>query len=322
MKYTNSKTLTAFAHSLAPSSQHLQLKRATCRTFSQSLFAGQSIQISQQKRVVVNRARIRMTTGVASSIMTKNKMLHVVYRAGDLQKTKEFLSTLGMHVLRERDIPEEKYSNVFMGFGPEKKGEYFSIELTHNYGVDSYDIGDFGSIGVAVHDVAQMVSKLEKNGYEIDTKPKKENDNVSAVVKDPTGYKYELIERSQRDPMNNITLPVPDLEKAISFYRAIGMKEVEAKKDGKATMGYDKDSTHLVLKHVPGSAPKSGTGYGQIAISTPDIYKAADAVEKAGFEVARKPGPVPGIGTKICAVKDQGWKTVLVDEQDFEKEFE
>uniref|UniRef100_A0A6N2KRM0 Glyoxalase/fosfomycin resistance/dioxygenase domain-containing protein n=1 Tax=Salix viminalis TaxID=40686 RepID=A0A6N2KRM0_SALVM len=45
----------------------------------------------------------------------------------------------GMKLLRQRDIPEEKYSNAFLGFGPEESN--FVVELTYNYGVTSYDIG-------------------------------------------------------------------------------------------------------------------------------------------------------------------------------------
>lgn len=41
------------------------------------------------------------------------------------------------------------------------------------------------------------------------------------------------------------------------------------------------------------------------------------------WQVARAPGPVPGIGTKITAVVDpDGYKTVIVDEIDIEKELE
>lgn len=88
--------------------------------------------------------------------------------------------------------------------------------------------------------------------------------------------------------------------------------------------GEERDNTVLELTHNWGDQTYTpGTGYAQIAVSTADVYKAAEQFEKAGIAVARKPGPVPGIGTKICAVRDpDGWKTVLVDADDFEKEFE
>jgi lactoylglutathione lyase len=58
-----------------------------------------------------------------------------------------------MHVTRERDIPEEKYTNCFLAYGPETT--HFAVELTYNYGKDSYDIGSgFGHFGIAVEDVS------------------------------------------------------------------------------------------------------------------------------------------------------------------------
>uniref|UniRef100_A0A6N2KGW2 VOC domain-containing protein n=1 Tax=Salix viminalis TaxID=40686 RepID=A0A6N2KGW2_SALVM len=70
----------------------------------------------------------------------KRRLLHAVYRVGDLERTIKFYTEgFGMKLLRQRDIPEEKYSNAFLGFGPEESN--FVVELTYNYGVTSYDIG-------------------------------------------------------------------------------------------------------------------------------------------------------------------------------------
>lgn len=40
----------------------------------------------------------------------------------------------GMKLLRKRDIPEEKYSNAFLGFGPEES--QFVVELTYSMFLD------------------------------------------------------------------------------------------------------------------------------------------------------------------------------------------
>ncbi|KAL8118051.1 hypothetical protein AgCh_015810 [Apium graveolens] len=56
----------------------------------------------------------------------KGRFLHVVSRVGDLFA----LSSFGMKLLRKRDIPEEKYTNAFLGFGPEES--QFVVELTYN----------------------------------------------------------------------------------------------------------------------------------------------------------------------------------------------
>jgi lactoylglutathione lyase len=58
-----------------------------------------------------------------------------------------------------------------------------------------------------------------------------------------------------------------------------------------------------------------------VAISTDDVYKAAEAIKAAGGTITREPGPVPGIGTKILATVDpDGYKYVLVDNKDFLEE--
>eukprot|EP00178_Gracilaria_changii_P026533 TRINITY_DN816_c0_g1_i2.p2 TRINITY_DN816_c0_g1~~TRINITY_DN816_c0_g1_i2.p2 ORF type:complete len:303 (+),score=32.46 TRINITY_DN816_c0_g1_i2:213-1121(+) len=266
--------------------------------------------------------------------MTADKMLHAVYRVGDLDASRKFLEALGMTCLRERDVPSEKYTNVFYGYGSERKGEHFSLELTYNYGVDSYDIGTgFGHFGVAVEDAARTVEKVRQAGFKVtrEIEPVKGGSSVIAFVEDPTGYKFEIIQRKQRDPLCQVMLRVTDLDKTISFYEAMGMK-VLRKRDNpeyKYTLvfmgfGPEEDNTVLELTFNYGENTYTpGTGYAQIAVSTPDVYEAAEQIKNNGFTLAREPGPVPGIGTKICAVRDpDGWKTVLVDAEDFEREFD
>lgn len=41
-----------------------------------------------------------------------------------------YTECFGMKVLRKRDVPEEKYSNAFLGFGPEES--HFVVELTYS----------------------------------------------------------------------------------------------------------------------------------------------------------------------------------------------
>lgn len=68
-----------------------------------------------------------------------------------------------MELLRYRDIPEEKYSNAFLGYGPETTN--FAVELTKNYGVDSYDIGEgFGHFGLAIPDVYKACDDIKAAG--------------------------------------------------------------------------------------------------------------------------------------------------------------
>lgn len=95
-------------------------------------------------------------------------MLHGVIRVGDLDETKKFLEAVGLKSLRERDVPDDKFSNAFYGFGPEQHGEHFSLELTYNYGVKSYDLGNgFGYFGVAVPDASVTVDRVRGAGFNV-----------------------------------------------------------------------------------------------------------------------------------------------------------
>lgn len=265
----------------------------------------------------------------------KRRMLHVVYRVGDLDKTIQFYTEcLGMKLLRRRDVPEEKYTNAFLGYGPEDTN--FVVELTYNYGVDKYDIGKgFGHFGIAVEDVAKTVELVRAKSGKVTREPGpvKGGKSVIAFVEDPEGYKWEIIQRPPtREPLCQVMLRVGDMDRSIAFYeRAYGMK-LQRKRDNPeykytiAMMGYGPEEQNAVVELTYNYGVDSyelGNAYGQIAIGTDDVYKTAEAVRQAGGKITREPGPIPGINTKIVACLDpDGWKTVFVDNKDFLKELE
>ncbi|KAF0928176.1 hypothetical protein E2562_038088 [Oryza meyeriana var. granulata] len=265
----------------------------------------------------------------------RRRMLHVVYRVGDLDKTIKFYTEcLGMKLLRKRDIPEERYTNAFLGYGPEDS--HFVVELTYNYGVESYDIGTgFGHFGIAVEDVAKTVDLIKAKGGTVTREPGpvKGGNSVIAFIEDPDGYKFELIERGPTpEPLCQVMLRVGDLDRAINFYeKAFGM-ELLRKRDNPqykytiAMMGYGPEDKNAVLELTYNYGVKEydkGNAYAQIAISTDDVYKTAEVIRQNGGQITREPGPLPGINTKITACTDpDGWKTVFVDNVDFLKELE
>ncbi|XP_020088944.1 probable lactoylglutathione lyase, chloroplastic [Ananas comosus] len=263
------------------------------------------------------------------------RLLHVVYRVGDLEKTIKFYTEcLGMKLLRKRDIPEERYTNAFLGYGPEDS--HFVVELTYNYGVDKYDIGTgFGHFGVAVEDVAKTVELIKAKGGKVTREPGpvKGGKSVIAFIEDPDGYKFELLERGPTpEPLCQVMLRVGDLDRSINFYeKAFGM-ELLRKRDNPeykytiAMMGYGPEDKNPVLEltyNYGVTEYSKGNGYAQIAIGTDDVYKTAEAIKLFGGQVTREPGPLPGINTKITSCLDpDGWKTVFVDNIDFAKELE
>ncbi len=125
------------------------------------------------------------------------KLLHTMLRVGDLQRSIDFYTRLlGMTLLRTTERPEQKYSLAFVGYG--SNPEHAEIELTHNHGVDSYELGTaYGHIALGVPDVYGACDKIRAGGGNITREPGpvKGGTTVIAFVTDPDGYKIELIER-------------------------------------------------------------------------------------------------------------------------------
>lgn len=123
--------------------------------------------------------------------------------------------------------------------------------------------------------------------------------------------------------MRALRLGVSDLDRSVAFYKALGM-ELHDHSGTSATVGYGapSEAATLQLSQRADSAPgNAGNGYAQIAVSTESVYGIADRMRARDVVIAREPGPVAGIGTKICAVRDpDGFKIVFVDGEDFEKE--
>ena len=124
------------------------------------------------------------------------RYMHTMLRVGNLERSVTFYKDMfGMQELRRRDVPDGKYTLVFLGYGPEET--HTVLELTYNYGVDSYDIGTaFGHLAVGVPDVYAACEKMRAAGTKITRAPGpvKFGSTVIAFVEDPDGYKIELIQ--------------------------------------------------------------------------------------------------------------------------------
>jgi len=125
------------------------------------------------------------------------RILHTMLRVGNMERSVKFYTELmGMKLLRTTDRPEQKYSLAFVGYGSEDSNSV--IELTYNYGVDKYDLGNgYGHIAIGVPDVYKTCETVKAKGGVVSREagPVKGGSTVIAFVQDPDGYKIELIER-------------------------------------------------------------------------------------------------------------------------------
>ena len=81
------------------------------------------------------------------------RILHTMLRVGDLQRSIQFYQdVLGMRLLRTSENPEYQYSLAFLGYDDEDKASV--LELTYNWGVEKYDLGNaYGHIAIGVDDI-------------------------------------------------------------------------------------------------------------------------------------------------------------------------
>lgn len=123
------------------------------------------------------------------------RMLHTMIRVGDLDRsTKFYTEVLGMEVLRRNEYPDGEFTLAFIGYGPEADNTV--IELTYNWGVDSYEPGNaFGHFALEVDDVYQATEEIRQRGGKVirDAGPMNAGTTIIAFIEDPDGYQIELI---------------------------------------------------------------------------------------------------------------------------------
>ena len=125
------------------------------------------------------------------------RILHTMLRVGDLQRSIDFYTkVLGMTLLRTSENSEYKYTLAFVGYG--NNPDHAELELTYNWGVDKYEIGNaYGHIAISADDIVAACDSARANGGNVTREPGpvKGGTTVIAFITDPDGYKIELIER-------------------------------------------------------------------------------------------------------------------------------
>ena len=123
-------------------------------------------------------------------------LIHTCYRITDVDRSVAFYNALGFNEIGRLPIRDEAI-NVFMGLpddGPEPR-----LELTYNIGhTEPYEIGTgYGHIAITTPDLDGALAQLAEQGIEPERPPYSVRDGGSRLcfVRDPDGYRIELIER-------------------------------------------------------------------------------------------------------------------------------
>jgi lactoylglutathione lyase len=122
------------------------------------------------------------------------ELIHTCYRITDPERSVAFYEALGLEKRRELPIRDEAV-NYFLGVPGRELPE---LELTYNFGVDSYELGTaYGHVALTIDDIDATLARLAEQGIEPERPPYtvREGGARLTFVRDPDGYRIELIER-------------------------------------------------------------------------------------------------------------------------------
>jgi lactoylglutathione lyase len=126
------------------------------------------------------------------------RYLHTMLRITDPEKSREFYEALGLEFRHESPIVrngELEATLYFYGV----PGQEEELELTFNHDGSTYELGTaYGHIALAVDDLGETLARLKGQGIEAEKEPYRvrEGGSLLCFVKDPDGYRVELIDRS------------------------------------------------------------------------------------------------------------------------------
>src|SRR6187200_3239385 len=124
-----------------------------------------------------------------------SELIHTCYRITDIDRSVSFYNALGFEEVGRIPMRDEAI-NVFMNLPGD--GDMPRLELTYNFGVDSYDLGTaYGHIAITADNLDATLDNLKEQGIEPEKPPYSVREGGSRLcfVRDPDGYRIELIEK-------------------------------------------------------------------------------------------------------------------------------
>ena len=120
------------------------------------------------------------------------RFLHAMLRVSDPAATVEFFNLLGLEERRRKEVPQGRFTLIFLGVPGDDGGE---VELTHNWDEDGYAGGrSFGHLAYEVDDIYASCRRLLEAGVMINRPPR---DGRMAFVRSPDGISIELLQKGE-----------------------------------------------------------------------------------------------------------------------------
>ncbi|XP_057309331.1 glyoxalase domain-containing protein 4-like [Hydractinia symbiolongicarpus] len=261
--------------------------------------------------------------------MSTRRALHFVLKIGNRKKNIDFFKNiLGMRVLRHEEFEkgceaacngpyDGKWSKTMIGYGDEK--DHFVIELTYNYGIKHYAVGnDFLGLSINLDDIK---SRISESNY-----PYVKQDDGAIELLSPDGYKFRVHPiNSTGDPVSMVSLGVSNLQTSKEYWNnLLGMNLLSESSD-MITMDYGNDQCKLRLVQSSEKIDHA-EAFGRIAFACPGKelkplekkmnenlktiltpYISLDTPGKATVEVVILADPD---GHEICFVGEEGFSAL------------
>lgn len=218
-----------------------------------------------------------------------------------------------------------------IGYGPESS--HFVIELTYNYGVKSYELGnDFGGLTIKSKEILSRAKELDY--------PVSKTETGDEFLTSPDGYKVFVLPEAQSagaDPVVQVALNITNLQRSKQYWNDI-LKMHLIKEDSKSvTMSYGKDQASLKIDEMSGSLNRA-KAYGRIAFAVPkaiqpkidEIIKAKEGTILTPLITLDTPGKATVTviiladpdGHEICFVDEEGFSELSAMEEDGDSRLE
>jgi len=217
-----------------------------------------------------------------------------VFKVADRTLTTKFYrDVLGMKVLRHEEFEagcdaecngpyDGSWSKTMVGYGPEDN--HFVVELTYNYGIGEYKLGnDF--LGLTIQS-KEAIENAKKLNWPIT------QEGETHVVEAPGGYRFYLLNKSQptdSDPVQKVALASSDLKKSVDYWHSLCGMDVFTQNEKAAILGYNAKQTKLELKQISGAVDHA-KAFGRIAFSCPSSeLPTIESTMKAKAQAILKP---------------------------------
>ena len=136
------------------------------------------------------------------------KYLHTMIRVSDLDKTLAFFKLLGLEEIRRREVPQGKFTLVFLAAPGDEDAQ---VELTFNWDEKGYDEGrNFGHLAYQVDDIYGLCQRLMDGGVTINRPPR---EGKMAFVRSPDNISVELLQKGDALPPAEPWASMPNIGK-------------------------------------------------------------------------------------------------------------